>query len=330
MASASTLESAVFQNLARQVQSERALARSLGVSDDDIRDALVALGEKGLELRETAQGLALPAGLEPLDARRIRQHLEPGRQERLEPLQVAFAVGSTNDELNGSSAESGTLLAEFQSAGRGRSGRHWVSPLGANLYISVKRRFPPGVKPAGCLSLGVGQAVASRLAELGVVAGVKWPNDIYVSGRKLAGILIDSRVDGEARWRVVIGIGVNYDLPRSVKADPALRATDFLSAVGRQSLDRNGLAAVVIGAVDEACQRFLSEGAAAVTAAWPRWDAFPRARVRCFSDGEPVEGYAEGIDEQGRLLVSVGGGRIAVNAGEVDYQALSDADTGRG
>ncbi|MBA1147757.1 biotin--[acetyl-CoA-carboxylase] ligase [Ectothiorhodospiraceae bacterium WFHF3C12] len=322
-----SLEAAIFRSLADRVTTVPGLAAALDVGEAEVTAAVARLQEMGLDIRTRGAGLALPDGFTPLDATVIEGLLSAGCSRRSGPVEVVFSTTSTSDRLAAANATGGCLLAEHQSAGRGRTGRVWASPLGANLYLSVKRRFPRGVTPSGCLSLGVGQALAARLVAHGVPARVKWPNDIYVDGHKLAGILIESRVDGGGHWAVVIGVGLNYDLPERFRDGASFRATDYLRSLSGPAKDRNVLAAGVIEAVDEACESFIAAGAEPIRAAWGAWDAFPNAPVICERDSGPVRGESRGVDEQGRLLVRVGDELLALSAGEVQYRALENADT---
>src|SRR5690606_4226150 len=108
------------------------------------------------------------------------------------------------------------LLAERQTAGRGRRGRHWASPLAANLYLSASRRYGGGLARLGGLSLAAGTAVAEALRALGA-SGVqlKWPNDLVIGGRKLGGLLVEGSGEPAGAARAVVGLGLNVRMPET-------------------------------------------------------------------------------------------------------------------
>jgi BirA family transcriptional regulator, biotin operon repressor / biotin---[acetyl-CoA-carboxylase] ligase len=210
------------------------------------------------------------------------------------------SIGSTNDrarELAAAGAPHGTLVtAGHQRAGRGRQGRTWIAPPGSALLMSVVVRDSPRLLP-----LVAGVAVA---AAIGPEAAIKWPNDVLVGGRKVAGILVEARPqDG---WAVV-GVGVNVavrpeDLPEDVRA----RA----GTLGRTPADVEPLLEAVLAALEDR----LAVPAEAVLAEWRERDALAGHEIT-WAGGR---GLATGVDGEGRLLVVLPeGGRTALDAGEV-------------
>jgi len=210
------------------------------------------------------------------------------------------ATDSTNlraRALAAAGAPHGTLVtAASQSAGRGRQGRTWTAPPGRALLMSLVVREPPALVP-----LAAAVAVADAV---GAAAQIKWPNDVLVDGRKVAGILVEGRP--QERWAVV-GIGVNVavreeDLPEELRARAA--------GLGREPADVEA----VLGDVLLALDRRLCEEPAATLATWRERD-WLRGREVGWAGGA---GRAAGVDEAGRLLVDVPGGeRVALDAGEV-------------
>ncbi len=194
-------------------------------------------------------------------------------------------------------APHGTLVtAGEQTAGRGRQGRRWSGPAGSSLLMSVVVRDPPELLP-----LAVGVAVAEAV---GPAAQIKWPNDVLVDGRKVAGILVEGRpLDG---WSVV-GIGVNVAV---AVADLPAELRDRAGTLGL------GVAAIepMLAAVLAGLGRWLAASGSEVLAAWAGRDALRGRRVQ-WADGR---GTGAGIDGEGRLVVALdGGGQVALLAGEV-------------
>lgn len=253
----------------------------------------------------------------PIDVQGLRSSPGLSFYDRID---VVESTGSTNADLVARAADPSTdrhaLLAEEQVSGRGRHARAWVSPPLAQISLSILVRLP-GIDPAalGWLPLLTGIAVVDALrGTAGVAPELKWPNDVLLDGRKLAGILAEVAATGVAP-AVVVGIGMNVDLDESEL--PVAHATS-LSLAGAQTIDRTALAA---GMLTEFARRFT---------AWERasWDSAELAaayRDRCATigvdvraelpGGKVVTGVATGIDDTGRLLI----GDEAVSAGDVSH-----------
>lgn len=230
-------------------------------------------------------------------------------------------VTSTNDVVR-EQARTGApawtaVVAEEQTAGRGREGRTWVSPPG-NLYLSVLLRPELEASSVGVLPLLVGVAVAEACTSLGAPARLKWPNDVVVGERKLGGILVEAASSGGRVDFVVAGIGVNLRAADAPLPDE-LRdvATSVESESGRR-YDVEAAAELVLGRIRVWYDRLASEGPAIVLAAWralavPWWGR----RVEVISGGNRVEGQALGIDDSGALLLLDSAGReVRVVAGD--------------
>lgn len=209
------------------------------------------------------------------------------------------AVDSTNArarELAERGAPHGTLVtAAEQTAGRGRQGRTWIAPRGCALLCSLVLRDPPRLLP-----LAAGIAVAE---EAGAGALLKWPNDVLVDGRKVAGILVEGRP--QQGWAVV-GIGLNVaiderDLP------PELR--ERAAGLGRSPSEIEPTLTALLPRLE----RWIAASPETVLATLRERDALLGRRVRWHGG----EGEAVGVDDEGRLLVSANGGQVALQAGEV-------------
>jgi BirA family biotin operon repressor/biotin-[acetyl-CoA-carboxylase] ligase len=230
-------------------------------------------------------------------------------------------VGSTNTvarELAAAGAPHGTVVtAEEQTAGRGRQGRTWTAPAGAALLYSAVLR--PIEARHSVLPLAVALAVCETAEALrpGVECKVKWPNDVHLDGRKLAGILIEARPqDGWA----VLGVGLNLTIAADqFPAELRDRATSLFtppSAVpyGAEGAIRNSWASAAAGALSGRLAVWLDADAEAVLGAWRARDALFGREV----SWEQGSGVAEGVDERGYLLVRLAdGGRVALGAGDV-------------
>jgi BirA family transcriptional regulator, biotin operon repressor / biotin---[acetyl-CoA-carboxylase] ligase len=225
-------------------------------------------------------------------------------------------VGSTNDiacvfaERNVD--EGLVVIADRQTAGRGRLGRSWASPVGAGIYASVVLR--PSSTVASLLTIAAGVAVAEGIAAAtGLSAHVKWPNDVHVSGRKLAGILAEGAVS-----HVVLGFGINVQ-PAAYPADVAARATSIESELGRP-VDRGLVLAECLAALASRYRELQDGRGRFVVDAW-RARAAPMLgrRVEWEAAGERRTGLAENIDDDGALIVKVDARTLRIRSGEVRW-----------
>jgi BirA family biotin operon repressor/biotin-[acetyl-CoA-carboxylase] ligase len=248
------------------------------------------------------------------------------------PLHVLDETTSTNDEAKrgakGGEPHGATWVAESQSAGRGRQGRSWVSPRGENLLFSVLVRVtcPPARLPPLALVAGLAARDAIARAAPGKDVRIKWPNDVVVDGKKIAGVLVEAILQGSRVEAVIVGIGINVhsrDFPADI-ADRAGSVALLASAAGAASEppDRGEILADVLTALDRDLELVASRGLGLVHARLTRADALRGQRVR--SDAkEAGEGIAEGIDLEGHLLVRRDGGLLARwGAGEVHLARL--------
>jgi BirA family biotin operon repressor/biotin-[acetyl-CoA-carboxylase] ligase len=227
--------------------------------------------------------------------------------------------GSTND-LAAERARAGApaglvIVADAQTAGRGRLGRSWHSPAGENLYLSILLRpaQPPSEIPP--ITLLAGAAVARALQTFGLTPRLKWPNDVELldetgKRRKVAGILTEMASAGPSALHVVVGIGINanaVDFPPELAA----RATSLRRALG-WAVDRVELLAALLEAFEPLCEAFDRRGPAAAVEAFEAHAAFP-APCRVTAPGRPaerLEGIALGVEPDGALRLQDETGQI--------------------
>jgi BirA family biotin operon repressor/biotin-[acetyl-CoA-carboxylase] ligase len=218
-------------------------------------------------------------------------------------------------------APSGTVvIADEQTAGRGRRGRSWFASPADSLTFSLLWRFAPGTAPAG-LSLAVGVAVARALQKAGAgETALKWPNDILKNGGKLGGILVEL-VPG-APHAAVIGIGINLRLPAGMP-DDVRAASAAIGAAGSagSATDPNPLLAALLGELLVTLDSFAAQGFAAIREEWMARHAHQNARVSLSADfGQPREGICRGVDTDGALLLEVDGRVERILSGEVSLR----------
>ncbi|HSN90227.1 MAG TPA: biotin--[acetyl-CoA-carboxylase] ligase [Anaeromyxobacteraceae bacterium] len=259
---------------------------------------------------------AIPDRLGPLELRPLL-----GTHDLGQVLHCYEEVSSTSD-LARDLAEEGAghgevVIAESQTAGRGRRGRTWISPPRRNLYLSVVLRpeLPPG--RASELTLVASVALCDALRQAGVDAGIKWPNDVLASGRKIGGMLTELAAEPDRVSWVVIGIGVNVnaraeDFPDDVRGE----ATSVLLERG-QPAPRALFAAALLTTLERWLDRHAEEGFGPVRDAWRERNVTLGREVTVRMDGREIAGRAEDLDEGGALLVRTAAGVERVLAGDV-------------
>jgi BirA family biotin operon repressor/biotin-[acetyl-CoA-carboxylase] ligase len=313
----------LLQRLALAPIGGAALARECGLTRAAVWKHIQALREAGIGINaDPGRGYALAAPLDLLDAAAIRARLTRAVARRLDALDVEWEIDSTNAALlrrpAGSRAQ--VCLAERQSAGRGRRGRHWVSPLAAHLYLSLQRRFDGGIAALAGLSIAAGVAAAEAVRALGYAqVGLKWPNDLVVDGRKLGGILIEFGGEDGGSARAVVGIGINVRMPAS--AAPAIDQPWIdLQSLGESPPSRNELAAALIAALLDALDEFALHGLVPFLPRWRALDALRDREVEVIAGTRRATGIALGIADSGALRVRHADGERDYHSAEVSVR----------
>jgi BirA family biotin operon repressor/biotin-[acetyl-CoA-carboxylase] ligase len=234
-------------------------------------------------------------------------------------FEVVTSTGSTNADLRErlqGLARPVLRVAEYQTAGRGRAGRSWVDAHGDNLSFSLAWRFGGDVAQISGLSLVVGVLVAETLRASGWEAGLKWPNDVMLDGRKLGGILVETVSARPGTW-AIIGIGINVH-PNAERDAAAGAETASLAPT---DLNRNALLASLADGLVEGLPLFDAQGLTPFVPRWQALHAYAGEAVDLIDRGRLLQrGIARGIDEMGCLLLDTHAGRIAVLAGDVSLR----------
>jgi BirA family transcriptional regulator, biotin operon repressor / biotin---[acetyl-CoA-carboxylase] ligase len=268
----------------------------------------------------TPHGASGPARL-PADLTESLADLTKRRPNLALDLRWYASLPSTMDAVS-AAAERGAaaglvVVADEQVAGRGRRGRAWSSPPGAGLYFSYLARPARGFE---VLTLAAGVAVRAGILEAtGLAADLKWPNDLLVDGRKLAGLLAEAARVGTPEASVAIGVGVNLR-PAAYPADVAMRATSIEAALGR-AVDRGAVLAAVLEHLADTLAALEAGDAGAILHAWraasPSGVGTP---VEWSDPSGPRRGVTAGIDDRGALLVRTPAGTERIIAGELQWQ----------
>jgi len=225
-----------------------------------------------------------------LNKRIIIQNLPASVAKKLESLQVFDVTTSTNDRLmNHTPDKLGRFIAciaNQQTAGRGRNGHDWHSPADANIYMSIAVKLDGQQMGAlNGLSLASGVSLARVFEAMGLNVGIKWPNDILSDDKKLAGILVETRVKAR-QVLVVVGVGVNVAMPEQADEIIDQPWTDLTSLMGRDSVpDRNQLAAQLLAGLIQCLIQYIKGGFDSFAQDWKKYDLL-RGRDVIIKSGE--------------------------------------------
>jgi len=302
-----------------EFHSGEQLGETLGMSRAAINKHIQTLKSWGLDVYTvTGKGYSLSAPMQLLNEQAILSQVEQGN------VSVIPVIDSTNQYLleRMHDMQSGAAcIAEYQQAGRGRRGRQWFSPFGANLYMSMYWRLEQGPAAAMGLSLVIGIIMAETLRSLGADdVRVKWPNDIYLNDRKLAGILVELTGKTGDAAQIVIGAGINLAM-RAADASQINQGWINLQEAG-VTVNRNELAAHLINSLREALPLFEQEGLTPFIARWAALDNFINRPVKLLIGEREVHGIARGVDSQGGLLLEQDGEIKAWVGGEISLRPV--------
>ncbi len=299
---------------------ERLLQSGALSTQDPAVDASL-FGQMGFDV--TDGEVRIPADIERLDEERIIEGLSTRAREWLSELNVFPVIGSTSSALmqraEQASVQGVVNLAELQVRGRGRRGRTWLSPFARNLAMSFGVWVPQPPQELGGFSLAVGLATVDVLANHGIAeVELKWPNDVLLAGKKLAGVLIEL-VPRERGTELVVGIGMNLRLPEAARLDIDQPATD-LAHTG-VSVARNDLAARLLSSIVDYTDGFAARGFAPMQSAFDQHHRLQGSACHLVQGNTVIEGVVLGVTAQGELLLNTAEGTRAFSAGEVSLRS---------
>ena len=284
----------------------------------------------GIEIyRVRGKGYRLKESLELLNREAILQQLPKPRQELVADMHVCWTIPSTssfllqcvdrNPQLNDDCYR--VCLSEMQTAGRGSRGRRWVSPFGHNIYLSILRAFDVAPPELGGLSIVAGLALLRTLKKHGVRgAGFKWPNDIHIDSRKVAGILVEVRSQVWGPTHVVIGVGVNLQV-----RDDSMKDVDqpwgAIAGWGFDLSRRNVFAGDLLNELIELVEAFRHRGLRPYLDELSAYDLVKGRDVQFLHGSKKVVGKGGGIDHLGRLVIQTDDGLQLFSSGEVSLRS---------
>ncbi|WP_240125762.1 bifunctional biotin--[acetyl-CoA-carboxylase] ligase/biotin operon repressor BirA [Thermomonas alba] len=323
-------ERALLQRLAQGPVSGDVLAGELGLTRAAVWKRIEALRAAGLAITALpGRGYHLAQALDLLEADAIRAALPAAVRAELAALEVAWTLDSTNTCLLQRETPArgcAVLLAERQTAGRGRRGRRWASPLAAHVYLSLARRFEGGLARLAGLSLVAGIAAAEALQALGFApVRLKWPNDLVVAEgaglRKLGGLLVEGGGEAGGAARAVVGLGLNVRMPPAFAAAIDQPWID-LAALASPPPPRNAVVAQLLRHLLPALAQFDAEGLAPFLPRYAALDALAGRRIWLHEAAGTSSAQALGLAADGALRVRGEDGRERLlHAGEVSVRA---------
>ncbi len=305
--------------------SGQELATKLKVSRAAIWKSIKQLVSFGLPVEAVrGKGYCLTTPVELLSEDLIKASLTSRAKAHCNNIDVLFKTSSTNSvlshQLETAQVHGNVVLAEYQSKGRGRRGKPWVSPLASGISLSVAWHFDVAPAALGLLSLYMGVAVARTLLQLGLTdVGLKWPNDVVVNDKKLGGILLELRGEASGPVDVIVGIGLNYNLPVDVISDIDQAVCD-LCGLSKKRLSRNYIVATLLSNVLVVLHDVQSGVSTNLIDEWRQFDRYSGREARLIMSEKKIDGVLKGVDDQGQLLMLVDGVLEKYTAGEISLR----------
>lgn len=300
------------------------LGQLFGVSRTAISNHVKALIELGLDIFSVhGKGYKLAESLDLLNAEEIQKGLD-----NINSIDVFPIIDSTNEFLmtkirnSDQIADGHTILAECQTSGRGRRGRTWVSPFGSHIYFSQYRMMEDGLAAASGLSLAVGVAVKNACQVItGLELQLKWPNDILYQKQKVAGILVEAEGQSDGVCHLVIGIGINVDMPQGSAEQIDQPWTD-LKQLSERQINRNEIAIELCHQLNIVIKEYREHRLDNLYQEWNLANAFKDSMVNIIANKNTQTGRCLGIDQSGALIVEnpTDGSRFKVFGGEVSLR----------
>ena len=298
------------------------LAAEAGLTRAAIWKQIETLRQRGVPIESAGSaGYRLPWPIQMLDEPSIRVGLPVAVTRRIGALELYWELDSTSSELQRRGADAADLsivMAETQTAGRGRRGRTWLSPPGLNLYVSCLKRFEAGFASLSGLSLATGVIVLRALHALGMTgAQLKWPNDVLAAGGKLAGILVELSGEYQGPCAAIVGIGLNLRLTPALREQAGQPVCDLASLAEGTPPDRNGMAASLITSLVDGLDQFEREGFAAFVEEYAEHDALRNMPLRIGGGAGEFDGVGAGVDARGALQVQTTAGLQRIDSADV-------------
>ena len=282
------------------------IGAKLNISRTAVWKWVSKLQSYGIEITKVkGKGYLLKEPLILLDSKKIETLL---KSEHF-IIDTVESIDSTNNYLNNhnKSAIPHICIAEHQTRGRGRFSREWYSPFGKNIYFSMQYSIKQDISQLGGLSLAVGTIVCKAIEKACKLPNrlmLKWPNDITYNGKKLAGVLIEIRAEVNGNCSVIIGIGINVNMPITNKVTFNQEWASIMQITGSPQ-DRNNICAILIDKLTLGIEQYLITGFKSYMPEWKKRDSLFGKMTQIQDGNEIFKGIATGVDLQGHLLINL-------------------------
>lgn len=289
------------------------LADKLDISRTAIWKHMKHLQALGAPIVVDGNGYTLNEPFSLLDEQVIAQAVKP----HVKKMHLFESITSTNDFLLKEGTTSPELcISEEQTKGHGRLGRQWYSPIAMNMYASLRYKFNCDASMVGGLSLVVGIALVDAFKKMfDVPLKLKWPNDLYLGDKKLAGILIQLQTEAYGTTTAIIGMGININLMSS-----RLQAVSLRSHLGHY-IHRSDIVGPVVMNVIQHLDRFNEEGFAVFRKGWEALDLLAGKEIEVASGEQIIAGIARGVNESGCLLMDTEEGQKVISSGDASLKS---------
>lgn len=301
--------------------SGEAIGKQLGITRSAVWQQLKQL-QGQIQINSLPnKGYQIPGGLDLLTKEKIVASIDQRYVKAIIDIIILDSVDSTNKHLEQLNPPSGTVcFAEHQTAGKGRIGRSWVTPYASQLAMSMVWDFVDGSRAMTGLSIAIGIALINSLSEYKLTdLKLKWPNDIYYQDKKIAGILTELKGDPNGPCRVIIGIGLNVSLNKSVIKDAIDQPWIDLESILNYKPDRNHLAGIMINSLTSMLFDFNTHGLASFKDKLSEIDLLHGKSIVIDMAGENIKGIGKGIDDLGRLCVETDDAMKTIISGTVRF-----------
>ncbi len=305
------------------------LGEKLGITRSAVWKMLNALEYYGIEINRIAsKGYQVEGGIEQLKQDKILAEFPHAlKQQYVNKFFIFDEIDSTNQyllEKLKQQPEHGLIcLAEFQQRGRGRNGKHWFSPYGQNIYLSLLWRFEKGASVLTGLTLALGVGIVNVLAALGLDGlQLKWPNDVLYQGKKLAGVLTEVFIDSTGVCYAVIGIGINVKNPSNSDRNIDQPFTD-LTSILNATIERNKLVGQLLLMLFSTLDQISQQGWQCYLPVWRQLDYLYQQNIVVNTVNSEYVGVAQGVTEDGSILVKIDDQVVSFSSGEVSLKVAS-------
>jgi len=279
------------------------LEQKFNLSELSLFQSIKLLNEYGIKVIYNNIGCRLEENIIFLDPKKIK----PNINTDLNMLEILETVDSTNDFLKRRPYIYDIYqicISEHQSSGKARLDRKWYSPFGLNIYLSLKYNFPQRTISLSGISLAIGLGIIKCLNSLRIAKEkffIKWPNDIYFKGKKIAGILTEIINESDKSYSIIIGIGLNVNMHQHDKK--VNNNWTSMKMISTQYYDRNVISTLLINQIIQDLETFYVTGLDGYLHEWKRNDYLFGKKVKFVSSNQEVIGSCVGIDKLGRLLI---------------------------